>query len=102
MNSLESWKQLLLAESELNRALLAGDMAALAAGVGALTDRARCFGWIASSAALLAAGVAAFQRGKPVGENAKCSWGQRILNGVRLASTIWFTFRGYGKNVERK
>ena len=37
MNQFELQKQLLIAESELNRAQLAGDMAALADGVFALT-----------------------------------------------------------------
>ena len=47
MNPLESRKQLLIAESELNRAQMAGDMAALTAGVRTFTDRAKSFGSIA-------------------------------------------------------
>jgi hypothetical protein len=62
MNPLESRKQLLIAESELNRAQLVADLAALTAGVRAITDRARSFGSIASSAAVLVAGLAAFRR----------------------------------------
>ena len=65
LNPLESRKQLLLAESELNRAQLVVDLAALAADVGALTDRAKTLGSLASSAAMLVAGLAAFRRGKP-------------------------------------
>ena len=74
MNPLESRKQLLIAESELNRAQLAGDLAALTAGVRTLADRAKSFGSIASSAAVLVAGLAAFRRGKPVDAVAKPSW----------------------------
>jgi hypothetical protein len=41
----------LIAESELNRAQLVGDLAVMTAGVRTLTDRAKSFGSIASSAA---------------------------------------------------
>jgi hypothetical protein len=93
MNSLESRKQLLIVESELNRAQLAGDMAALTAGVRTLTDRAKSFGSIASSAAVLVAGLAAFRRGKPMGADAKPSWLRTILKGAGLISTFWLAFR---------
>jgi hypothetical protein len=93
MNPLESRKQLLIAESELNRAQLAGDIAALTAGVRALTDRAKSFGSIASSAAVLVAGLAAFKRGKPEDADAKRSWLQTILKGAGLVSTLWLAFR---------
>ena len=53
MNSLESRKQLLIAESELNRAQLVGDLAALTDGVRTLADRAKSFGSIVSSTAVL-------------------------------------------------
>ena len=93
LNPLESRKQLLIAESELNRAQMAGDMAALTAGVRTLTDRAKTFGSIASSAAVLVAGLAAFRRGKPMGADAKPSWLRTILKGAGLISTFWLAFR---------
>ena len=93
INPLQSRKQLLLAESELNRAQLAGDVAALAANVRALTERAKTLGSIVSSAALLLAGLAAFRRGKPANAGAKPSWVRTILKGAGLASTFWAAFR---------
>ena len=93
LNPLESRKQLLIAESELNRAQMAGDMAALTAGVRTFTDRAKSFGSIASSAAVLVAGLAAFRRGKPVDADAKPSWLRTILKGAGLISTFWLAFR---------
>jgi hypothetical protein len=96
MNPLESRKQLLLAESELNRAQLAGDMAALTAGVRKFTDRAKSFDSIASSAAVLVADLAAFQRGKPANGAAKSSWLQTILKGAGLISNLWLAFRSQG------
>jgi hypothetical protein len=86
-------KELLIAESELNRAQLAGDMAALTAEVRTLTDRAKSFGSIASSAAVLVAALAAFKRGKPVDADAKPSWLKTILKGAGLISTLWLAFR---------
>ena len=98
MKSLESRKQLLLAESELNRAQLAGDVAALTAEVRMLTDRAKSFSSIASSAAALVAGLAAFRRNKPAGADAKPSWRRTILKGAGLISTFWLAFRSQGRD----
>jgi uncharacterized membrane-anchored protein len=93
MTALETRKRLLIAESELNRALLVGDMAVLRAGVAALTERAKSFGSIASSAAALIAGLAAFRRGKPADGGAKFSWLRTILKGASLISTLWLAIR---------
>lgn len=98
MNSLQSRKQLLLAESELNRAQLAGDMAALAVEVRALAGRAKSIGLIASSATALLVGLAAFRRKKsaPAGEGT--SWLQNILKGAGLVSSLWLAFRPQTRN----
>lgn len=94
MIPLESRKQLLVAESELNRAELVGDLAALAAETHALTDRAKSYGSFASAAAVLVAGLAAFRRGQPAtAAAAKLSWGQSILKGAGLISTLWLAWR---------
>ena len=100
MNPLESRKQLLIAESEINRAQLVGDMVAVAAGVRTLTNRAKSFGSIASTAAVLVAGLAAFQRGKPAPAAEKTSWLQTILKGADLVSTLWAAFRSRGQDNE--
>jgi hypothetical protein len=89
MNPLESRKRLLIAESELNRAQLVGDLAALKEEVQTLTGLAKSLGSIASSAAVLVAGVSAFWRGKPAGADAKPSWLKTILNGAGLFSNLW-------------
>lgn len=100
MNPLESRKKMLIAESELNRAQLVGEMAALTSDVRALTDRARSFGSIASSAALLVAGLTALWRGKPVTADPKPSWLQTILKVAGLVSTFWLAFRS--RRCDRK
>ena len=93
MNSLESRKQLLISESELNRAQLAKDMDSLAADVRALTSRAKSFGSIASSAAVLIAGLTAFRRGNSEAGEAKTTWKKTLLKGAGLVSTLWLAFR---------
>lgn len=98
MNLLESRKRLLIAESELNRTQLRGDVAALAADLRALTDRATSFRAIASSAAILVAGLAALQRRKRMDAAAKPSWLQSILKGACLLSTLWLGLRAPGRH----
>jgi len=101
INPLASRKQLLLAESELNRAQLVGDMAALRAGGRALTDRAKSFGSIASAAAVLVAGLVAFKRSKRADADAKSSWLQNILKGAGLISRIWLALRSAGRGRDK-
>lgn len=102
VNPLASRKQLLIAESELNRAQLAGDMAELKSGVCTLTNRAKSFGSIASSAAVLVAGLAAFRRGKQADADAKPSWTKAILKGAGMISTFWLAFRSRGREQKDK
>jgi hypothetical protein len=100
MSPLESRKQLLIVESELNRVQMAEDMAALGAGVRALTDRAKSFSSIASSVAALVACLVAFKRRKRAEAGAKFSWLQTILKGAGLLSTLWLAFRSQGRGRE--
>jgi uncharacterized BrkB/YihY/UPF0761 family membrane protein len=88
LSPLESRKQFLIAESELNRTQMAGDMVALRSDVRTLTARAKSLGSIASSAAMLVAMVAAYKHGK-----AKPPWLQAVLKGAKLAGSIWLAFR---------
>jgi hypothetical protein len=93
MNQLQSRKQLLIAESELNRAELAVALAALRSDLHELSQRARTISSIASSVAMLVAGIAALRGGNPASAAPKRSWLQRILKGMGLLSTIWLAFR---------
>jgi hypothetical protein len=100
MNPLAARKQLLIAESELNRTGLADGVTTLTAGVRTLIARAKSFGSLASSAAVLVAGVAAFRRSKSRNAEAKPSWLQNILKGTGLVSTLWQAFRRRGGNQQ--
>jgi hypothetical protein len=101
MSPLQSRKQLLIVESEINRAQLAGDMAVLTAGVRAFADHARSLSSIVSSVAALVTGLAAFRRGKPAAAG-KPSWWQTLLKGSSLISTIWRAFCPPGCEQKRE
>jgi len=95
-------KQLLIAESELNRAQLSQEWQTMVHGVRDLAHGAKTIAAWVPSAALLLAGLAASRRRKPAPMAKSSSWFQRILNGARLASTIWFAFRAHGQQEERQ
>jgi hypothetical protein len=92
VNPLTSRKQLLIAESELNRAQLSDEWQTMAQGVFNFAHQAKIIAALASSAVMLMAGVTVLRRPPPGPATAKSSWFQTILNGVRVASTIWFAF----------
>jgi hypothetical protein len=102
LDLLESRKQLLIAESELNRAQLSLEWQTMGHGVANLAHRAKIFSAWVSSALLLVAGLAAFRRGPSAPGASKLFWCKKILDGARVASTIWFAFRGRGHKQERQ
>jgi hypothetical protein len=97
MNPLESRKQLLIAESELNRAQLVQEWQAMADGVRSVADQARTISSVASAAASLVASLASFRRKKSAPAAEKPSWLQTILKGTGLISTVWQAFRSQGR-----
>jgi len=98
LNPLESRKQLLIAESELNRAQLVQEWQAMGDGVRSIADRARTISSIASTAASLIADLASFRRKKSAPADEKTSWLQTILKGAGLISTVWQAFRPQGRD----
>ncbi len=101
LSPLESRKQLLIAESELNRAHLSEEWETITHGVARLAHRAKTIAAWASSAGLLAAGVSAWRRGPSTPGTPARSWVQKMLNGARLASTVWVAFRSHGEKKQR-
>jgi negative regulator of sigma E activity len=103
MNPLESRKQLLIAESELNRAQLVRELQTVSDEVHSLSHQARTITSLASATATLIAGLASFRRKKesaPAAE--KPSWLQTIVKGAGLVSTIWSAFRSTGRGRKEK
>ena len=91
MNSLESRKQLLIAESELNRAHWALEWQAMTDEAHALAEQARTVRSMASATASLVAGLASLRRKKSAPE--KPSWMRTILKSAGLVSEFWQRFR---------
>jgi len=98
MNALELRKHLLIAESEINRALLVKDVAALTAEARAFADRARSFSSIVSSVATIVMGFSAFRRASATDAAAKPSWLQTILKFAPQILPFWTTFRSTGRD----
>lgn len=90
-------KELLIAESDLNRVQLIGDMVSMATAVNTLAVRALSFGSIFASAMALLSGL-----GKPATPQTKPSWLQTLLKGVGLVSTLWVAFRPKAKRTDDK
>jgi MprA protease rhombosortase-interaction domain-containing protein len=87
-------RQLLIAESELNRGQLVEEWRTMTHGVSDLAHRAKTIAAWGSSAALLAAGLAAFGQRKSGAAGGRHSWFQRMIKGVRLARSIWMAYQG--------
>ena len=93
LKTLESRKQLLIAESGLNRAHLLHELRVMGDEVHALTRRAKTIGLVAPVILSLVAGLAA-GRGKAAAPDGKKNpWWRTALNGVGLARSLWSEFR---------
>jgi hypothetical protein len=102
MNPLETRKQLLIAESELNRAQLVQEWQTMADDAHSLSRKARIIGSWVSIAASLVAGLAFLRRKKSAPAAEKPSRLQTILRGAGLVSTIWRLFRSQGRGQKDK
>ena len=93
LNPLTLRKELLIAESEINRAQLVEEWQAIADGTRSLAERVKTVSSVASLAGVLVAGVSAFRRGKAESTDTKASWFQTVLKGAQVAGSIWLAFR---------
>jgi hypothetical protein len=100
MNPLESRKQLLIAESELNRAQWSEDWQTMGHAIRDLAQQAKVMAAWASAAALLVAGVRALWRDPSAPAPTKSTWFQKLLKAARLASTIWLALRARDEKEE--
>lgn len=94
MNPLESRKQLLIVESELNRAQLIQEWQVVRGEVRALAEQARTVRSMATAVATLVAGLSSFRNKKTAPAGEKPSWWQTVLKGAGMVSTFWSAFRG--------
>jgi hypothetical protein len=86
-------KELLIAESEINRVQLLEEWRGMTVGLHSVTERVKSAGSIASAAAMLVAAVSAFRQGKSESNGSKTSWFQTALKGAELAGSVWQAFR---------
>jgi hypothetical protein len=101
MNPLASRKQLLIAESELNRAQLVQELHTMVDEVHSLANQARTITSFASATATLITGLASFRRKKSEPDAEKPSWLKTILKGAGLISTIWQSFGSQGRDHDK-
>ena len=93
MTPLETRKQQLIAQSELNRNQMVGDLMEFESGVHALSDRNKSIGSIMTSAAELVSGIINFQRSKGRDAAKGSTWVQTALKGTGLLCTLWLAIR---------
>jgi hypothetical protein len=93
MNPLQSHKQLLIAESELNRLNLAANMSAFKRETMTIAAPVRSLATIAASVSAMISGVRAYQCKKIEGARAKPSAIQTALKLAELVSSCWLLFR---------
>jgi hypothetical protein len=93
VNPLELRKELLIAESEINRAQLLDEWQTMSDGVHTVTHHVKIVSSLAGVAALVVAGISAFRRSQAMPSDAKTSWLSPLLKGAQLATSLWQAFR---------
>jgi hypothetical protein len=89
INQLAARKQLLIAESEINRVQLAQEWQTMTEGVRQVAHRAGRIGFLACTAASWISSLASFRQTKSASEGAKPSWWQTLLKGAQWAASLW-------------
>ena len=87
---LQTRKQLLIAESEINRTQCSTNGMISQTAFAALSDRVKSVGSLASAATLL---VSAFPLRKSEPSTGKSSWVNTIFKGAKLAGSMWLAYR---------
>jgi hypothetical protein len=89
LTTLKSRKRALVEEAEAQREELGCDMEIVRSGLRRMGTQAKSFGSIASTIALVIAGLSTFRAARGLGRNGGASFLSRVLFGARLASTVW-------------
>ncbi len=100
LTSLESRKQLLLVESELNRMQLLNELRDFKNQIHQLEDKMHALGSLASSAATVADTFSAIGNAfthRDGGEGKTKSWISTLLNGARTGVSLWSAWRSHSK-----
>jgi hypothetical protein len=100
LTPLESRKQLLLVESELNRVQLLVELRELQGEWQQLKEQAQAIGSVAAAAAKVAATVSAIGSvftPRQDNEKGKSSWLSTLLNGARTGAALWAAWQSHRK-----
>ena len=107
MNARETRKQLLIAESDLNRAQLACDWQTMSDELHTLSKRAKTLGALASVTAALLAGFSTLRRrsaptgSAPTGPAKSGRW-QTLLKAAGIAASLWSEIRSLDRRKENR
>lgn len=104
LTALQLRKRLLLAESELNRTQLIHDWDELSHHAQEIGSQARKAGSIASTAALIMGAVGAYRQlrspSPTVSSSGGSGWAKKILNGAKIAASLYMLVRARTKDGE--
>ncbi|MDX2108857.1 MAG: hypothetical protein SFY80_01315 [Verrucomicrobiota bacterium] len=89
-------KEILIAESNLNRSLIFADMAGITGGVSGITHRIKNLGSLAASAVVLVCNLSSCKRSLAEGFAAKPSLLTTLIQGGTLVLNLWQTFHPKG------
>ena len=93
MNPLTSRKQILIAESDLNRVQLGQEWRAMSDTAHALAYKAGTIRSLATMALTLVSSLVSLRQKSAAPAAEKTSWLQTILKGAELAGSLWSEFR---------
>ncbi len=93
LSVLAARKQLLIAESELNRVHLVNEWQTMAEEAHSFANQAKTIAAITSAVAALAAGLSSFRRKKSTPAAEKPAWWRTILKGAGMLSSFWAELR---------
>ena len=102
ISPLQMRKDLLIAESELNRAQLIAAWDAATEWHRTLSAGARVFGSVASATALLASGVRAFRHKREPQNGTEVPWLQPIIKSAGLIASLCGAFRSRSSGQKEK
>ena len=93
MNTLETRKRLLIAESDLLRIQLSEDIESLRSAWDRSGARARVWGGLVTSVAALMAGMTTLRPKSTADGSNRRSWGALLLQGASLLSAVWLSWK---------
>ncbi len=102
MNRLALQKQLLVAESEINRMEFKKELGALAADLHACTTATNSLSTLVTSAKVLMTGLSSILKSHRAEAGEKTGWWKALRGELALAKVLWTAFRPMAKTRGRE